>query len=65
MPISNPVLSSHIITELKNDTNINNSSSMSLGDDVNSSSIEIPQVNRLRKSTINRVIINCVAKDKR
>ncbi len=65
MPASNPVPDGHITTELKDDTNINNPSSVSLGDDVHSSSIETPQVNRLRKSTINRAMTNCVAKDKR
>ncbi len=62
---SNSVPGSHITTEPKDDTNINNPSSMSLGDDVHSSSIETPQVNRLRKSTMNRAMTNCMAKDKR
>ncbi len=65
MPASNSVPDGHITTEPKDDTNINNPSSVSLGDDVYSSSIETPQVNRLRKSTMNRATTNYVAKDKR
>ena len=62
---NNSVPGGHINPDPKDDTNLNKPSSMSMGNDVDSCSIEMPQVNRLKKSNMHGARMICVTKDKR
>ena len=62
---NNSVPGDHISPDPKDDANLNKPSSMSMDNDVDSTSIETPQVNRLKKSNMHGARMICVTKDKR
>ena len=64
-PLANDsVPSDHISPDPKDDANLNKPSSVSMDNDIDSTSIEMPQVNRLKKSNMHGARMICVTKDK-
>jgi len=62
---NNSVPGDHISPDPKDDANLNKPSSMSMDNDIDSTSIEMPQVNRLKKSNMHGARMICVTEDKR